>query len=278
MAGRLRGTRSRIWARAGGECIHRSCLLRDASTISGRFCQALLTPSSNSITTTGNQTLDPATSIANLSTASYLPRLGTGSLAAAFGTNFAGGAGVSVTDSAGVTKQAVILYSSGSQINYVVPDGLAAGIGTVTIGGSSGAAQIDTEGPGLFTMTGTGAGVAAATAAYYQNGGGFVASVPVFNCAGTGCVSTPMPMAPAGQSLVVTLYGTGFRNVSSINNAAMTIGGIPAQLLYVGAQPTEAGLDQVNVLVPAGLAGAGEVPVVLTVDGQTANAATLNFQ
>jgi uncharacterized protein (TIGR03437 family) len=58
----------------------------------------------------------------------------------------------------------------------------------------------------------------------------------------------------------------------------MTIGGAPAQILYIGAQPTYPGLDQVNVIVPRSLAGAGEVPVVLTVDGQTANAVTLNVK
>jgi len=244
------------------------------------FALAFLTPTSSSVTSAGNQTLPPATAIANLSTASYLPRLATGSIAVAFGTNLTstGSTTVSITDSLGTTELATVTYSSASQVNYIVPSGLAPGIATVTIGSSSGAAQIDTEGPGLYTVTGTGSGVAAATAGLYQSNGSLVASVPVFSCTSVGCVSVPMTLGSAGQALIVTLYGTGFRNVSSISNAAVTIGGFPAQLLYVGAQPTEAGLDQINLVVPASLAGAGEVPVVFTVDGQTANTTTLNFQ
>jgi len=44
------------------------------------------------------------------------------------------------------------------------------------------------------------------------------------------------------------------------------------------AQPRYAGLDQVNVYVPRSLAGAGEVPVVLTADGVTANVVTVNIK
>jgi uncharacterized protein (TIGR03437 family) len=38
-----------------------------------------------------------------------------------------------------------------------------------------------------------------------------------------------------------------------------------------GPQPQFAGLDQLNVKIPHELAGRGEVDVVVTVDGQTAN-------
>ena len=49
-------------------------------------------------------------------------------------------------------------------------------------------------------------------------------------------------------------------------------------LVYAEAQPRYAGLDQVNVYVPRSLAGAGEVPVVLTADGVTANVVTVNIK
>ncbi len=60
-----------------------------------------------------------------------------------------------------------------------------------------------------------------------------------------------MSLGSAGDELVVTLYGTGFRNVNSAAAASITIGGVQAQILYIGAQPTDPGLDQVNVVVPA---------------------------
>ncbi len=254
------------------------------------FAQAVLTPSSVSVTATGNSSSVSATALQNSSTASGYPRLAQGSFAAAYGTNLAtasatapgtnfqttlGGVTVSITDSTGVTTLAPIQYVSQSQVNYLVPTGAAPGIASVTIGSSSGAAQIDSVGPGLYSMNGA-TGVAAATAALYAPDGSNTPE-PVFQC-NPGCTSVPMSVGSGGDELVVTLYGTGFRNISSTTPVSLTIGGAQAQILYIGAQPTYPGLDQLNAVVPASLAGSGEVPVVLTVNGQTANAVTLNVQ
>ena len=46
-------------------------------------------------------------------------------------------------------------------------------------------------------------------------------------------------------------------------------------VLYAGL--TYAGVYQVNIQVPSGL-GTGELPVVMTVNGQVTQGATLNFQ
>lgn len=254
------------------------------------FAQAILTPSSISITTSGNTS--PATDVAiqNSSTASGYPRLGAGSFAAAYGTNLASttatatgtdfpttlaGVSVSITDSAGVTRQAGVQYVSPGQVNYLVPAGTASGIATVTIGSSSGAAQIDAVGPGLYSLSVT-TQVAAATAALYT-ANGQILPVPVFDCV-SGCKTVALSLGGSGDTLAISFYGTGFRNVSSPSDASVTIGGVPAQILYVGAQPSYPGLDQLNVVVPASLAGVGDVPVVLTVNGQTANAVVVNVR
>jgi uncharacterized protein (TIGR03437 family) len=252
--------------------------------------QDVLTPASVSITSSGNIPLAAASVVQSLSTASGYPRLAVGSFAAAYGINLAkapvtapgasfpttlGGVTVSITDSAGVTTQAPIQYVSPGQVNYVVPAGAAAGIATVTIGSASGAAQIDILGPGLYSLNGT-TGVAAATAALYGTDG-TITPVTLFQCS-TVCTAAPMSLGGAGQTLVVTLYGTGFRNATPATAQSVTIGGVPAQILYLGAQPTDPGLDQVNVVVPRSLAGAGEVPVVLSVGGLTANTVTLSFR
>ena len=55
------------------------------------------------------------------------------------------------------------------------------------------------------------------------------------------------------------------------------IGGINVPVTYAGAQGTFAGLDQVNVSLPAELAGRGLVDIVLTVDGQQANTLQILF-
>lgn len=49
-------------------------------------------------------------------------------------------------------------------------------------------------------------------------------------------------------------------------------------MTFAGASPQFAGLDQVNVLLPVALKGAGDVNVVLTADGQVSNVVTLKFK
>jgi uncharacterized protein (TIGR03437 family) len=256
------------------------------------FAQAILTPSSTAVSISGNTSGDAHNLLVNASTANGYPRLGAGSFAAAYGTALAtstqvasppfptvlGGVTVTLTDSSGTSRQAAIQLVSAGQVNYLVPDGIAPGIATVTIGTSSGSAQIDSVGPGLYSMSGDGKGVAAATAALYS-ADGTITTEPVFSCNASGaCATAPLDLGKATDQLVLTLYGTGLRNASGLANATATIGGTRAQLLYVGAQPQYPGLDQVNLVVPRSLAGAGEAPLVLTIDGQTANAVLVNFK
>ena len=49
-------------------------------------------------------------------------------------------------------------------------------------------------------------------------------------------------------------------------------------VVYASAQSLFPGLDQVLVFVPRLLAHAGEVPVVLAVDGVTAHVVTVNIR
>ena len=67
------------------------------------------------------------------------------------------------------------------------------------------------------------------------------------------------------------IYATGLNGATP----TVTVGGFAAQVLYVG-QPGYAGLDQVNVLVPAGV-GSGNQPVVVTAGGVKSNAYTVTF-
>ncbi len=255
------------------------------------FAQAILSPHSVQISTPGNNVGDSGSLLVNASTASGYPRLGAGSFAAAYGSGLAGpqpaiaappfpttlgGVTVTVRDSAGVTWAAPIQAVYASQVNYIVPP--APGIATVTIGKFEGSAQIDAVGPGLYSMNGDGKGVAAATAAIYS-ADGTITPETVFTCsASSGCVAVPISLGGAGDQLAVTLYGTGLRNLSATQNAAVTVGGLRPTIQYIGAQPQYPGLDQVNLLIPRSLAGVGEVPVLLTVDGQTANVVTLSFR
>ncbi|MFN0165083.1 MAG: beta-propeller fold lactonase family protein [Bryobacteraceae bacterium] len=191
-----------------------------------------------------------------------------------------GGTSVSIRDSAGVLRLAPLHFVSSGQVNYVMPPATAAGEATVTVAAANGATSSGTVpvarvAPGIFAANGGGSGVAAATA-IRANPDGSQTPVAVFQCSASGC--TPAPIDVSGSGVYLTLYGTGIRNRSSLENVRCTIGGVETPVLFAGAQGSFPALDQVNVQVPASLAGRGEVTIALTVDGQSANAVTIGVQ
>jgi uncharacterized protein (TIGR03437 family) len=189
-----------------------------------------------------------------------------------------GGVTLTVTDSAGTARVAPLMYVSPSQINFVVPAGSAAGTASFAIAnGSSSTGTIQSVAPTLFSMSGDGRGVAAANAIAVAAGSPVQSAVPVFQCTTSGCVATPISLT-ANTTVYLILYGTGIRNRSALANVTANIGGTSVPVLYAGPQPSFEGLDQVNLTIPLSLGGSGEVNIVLTVDGQTANVVTVNIQ
>jgi len=254
------------------------------------FQQPVVVTNSSSVINSNNTTSGPL--IVSVSNADGGYRLAPESIAVAYGQNLAsgtaqasvsplpatlGGVTVTVKDSAGVSRPAGLYYVSPGQIDYLMPAGTAAGVATVTVGNTASAALIAPVAPGLFSANGSGSGVAAALAVRVS-ANGTQTPVPVFQCGSAGCVSVPMDLGGPTDTLVVELYGTGIRGRSSLSNAVAQIGGVPAAVGYAGSQLQFDGLDQVNVSVPRSLAGAGEVPVVFTVDGITANVVTINIK
>jgi uncharacterized protein (TIGR03437 family) len=193
-----------------------------------------------------------------------------------------GGVTLAVTDSAGVQRNAPLLYVSPSQINFLVPENVAPGAATFAVAGGTVAqsfpAAVQPVAPTLFSMSGTGSGVAAALAVSVQAANPRLQSpVPVFQCGDVGCVSVPIALG-VDQPVYVSFYGTGIRNRSSLANVTVTINGVSVPALYAGPAPNYAGLDQVNVGLPLALRGSGEVKVAFTVDGQTSNVVTINVR
>jgi uncharacterized protein (TIGR03437 family) len=241
---------------------------------------------------------DPPGALRNTSAASY-----TGSTVApdsnvsAFGSGLAlqaqgattlelpfvlGGTTVSVRDSANVLRLARLFYAGPGQVNYLVPGTAARGTATVSVAAvtgttATGTVEIAPVAPGLFAANGNGQGVAAATAIRVAPDG-TQSPVAVFQCGTTAGSCTPAPMNIGSDRIFLTLYGTGIRNRSSLENVRTTIGGTNAPALFAGPQGTFVGLDQVNVEIPASLRGRGEVSIVLNVDGQASNAVTVNVQ
>ena len=58
----------------------------------------------------------------------------------------------------------------------------------------------------------------------------------------------------------LSLYGTGFAQAST-SASSCTVGGLPVSVTYAGPEIQITGLDQVNLFLPATLAGAGAQPV-----------------
>ena len=175
------------------------------------------------------------------------------SITSAYGTGLA--STVSVTDSAGVSHAATVLYASASQVNFVVPS-TSIGAAVVTIGTQTAALLISAIAPELYTLNS--AGLAAA----------YVVRVSPSGVQSVVPVTSPIDLS-SGQVYLI-LFGTGIRGAGG--NVSVTIGGINAPVGYAGPQGVTQGLDQVNVLIPAQLAGSGTVKIALTAASITANA------
>jgi hypothetical protein len=95
--------------------------------------------------------------------------------------------------------------------------------------------------------------------------------VAQFDSAQNRFVSVPIDLGPATDQVFLVLYGTGLKYRSSLSAVSCSIGGVNSEVLFVGAAPVFAGVDQVNVRLPRSLAGRGEVDIALFVDSKAAN-------
>ncbi len=182
-----------------------------------------------------------------------------------------GGTGVVVKDANGVSRTAELFYVSPTQVNYEVPPGVAAGMASVTVAVNGdpvafGTVRIAAVAPGLYTVNSKGTGVAA----------GVVQTVHADGSSSMAATTVPIDLGLDTDQVTLELFGTGIRGHSApvtgkIGTAAVTAA-------YAGPQETYVGLDQVNLSLPKSLRGAGNVTLVLTVDGQSANAVMLNFK
>jgi len=191
-----------------------------------------------------------------------------------------GGVEVETRDLAGGTRQSVgLTYAGTGQVNVHLPATTPSGARrvVVTIDGVEAAAgeiQVAPVAPGLFTADGSGTGAPAAYAALYRADGS-VEARSVFSCAGSICRPLDMDMGVAGDRLVLTLFGTGWRRAGLVT---ATVEGRTAEVLYAGAQTETPGLDQANIVIPRETQGRGEVTVFLTGDGLATNAVRISLR
>jgi uncharacterized protein (TIGR03437 family) len=190
-----------------------------------------------------------------------------------------GGTTVNVTDSAGVTRPALLFSVSAAQVTYQMPPGTAAGAAIVTITSGDGVVataqvQVATVAPGIYTVNS--AGLAKGYALRSVNGNLFVEDVFDINAMGA-VVARPITISN-GDQVTLIVYGTGFRAAGGDFSA--TAGGTSAPILYAGPQGIQPGVDQFNITIPPEVAagGAQSVAIVLTAAGQTTNTVYVTVQ
>jgi uncharacterized protein (TIGR03437 family) len=91
-------------------------------------------------------------------------------------------------------------------------------------------------------------------------------------------VAAPLDLPAADEQVFLICFGTGLGGHDSPPGFTAAIAGQPIEVAYAGRQGGFAGLDQVNLRLPRSLAGRGEVDVVLTVNGKTANTVRISVK
>jgi uncharacterized protein (TIGR03437 family) len=169
-------------------------------------------------------------------------------------------------------------YASGGLINAVSPEGINVNTShqIVVMRGNTLsvpiAVDIGPSDPAIFTYPVTGAP---------QQG----AIVNVANYV----VAQPATPVSAGNTLAI--FGTGMGTVDqpvmdgagapgsppadTLLTPTVTIGGVPANVIFSGLTPGAVGLYQINVTVPTGVTPGNQVPVIVSMGGQTSPALTI---
>jgi uncharacterized protein (TIGR03437 family) len=190
------------------------------------------------------------------------------------------GVSVIVQDNEGVERPAPLFFVSPNQINLLLPAGLSLGAAALSVVRdqritAAGTTTIARFAPAFFSANASGSGVAAAVLAQLTvMGGTMYLPIASFDPQQNRFVPLPIDVSPPFFKTLV-LFGTGFRALG-VGSAtppplSLTIGGVAAQPIFIGAQGSLAGLDQLNFQLPSPLAGRGVVDIVLTADGRVAN-------
>ncbi|HEX2272147.1 MAG TPA: lamin tail domain-containing protein [Pyrinomonadaceae bacterium] len=148
-------------------------------------------------------------------------------------------------------QAATVLFASSKEIIFVVPDDVAIGPAEIVVTDSEGTAfetqtMISAAAPGIFTVNGDGRGDAIILDADRLTTG---------------------PFDPRSGSVRLSIFATGVRHAKQIS---VTINGPPVKVDAI-VPASLAGLDQIHVLLPAELNGAGPSTLIVEADGVRSN-------
>jgi uncharacterized protein (TIGR03437 family) len=222
-------------------------------------------------------------SLSVVSAASYRSVIAPDSLAAMFGTTLARSTVFATLDADGnlpielaFTRvecngtASPLIFVSPTQINFVVPAGVAVGTAIVTLRSTdtnttrTTTVQVAATAPALFSSDASGSGPGAILNAVTFTPAPFL---------------TVTPQNGADTSTRLAAYGTGFRHAKNVSATAVDSLGNRYNLTveFAGAAPGFAGLDQINFVVPAGLDGAGAVSLTVSTEDGISNAVTFQM-
>ena len=209
--------------------------------------------------------------------ASFKQGFAPGSVLSVFGTELspATASASSVPLPLSISGVAVLINGIVAPLYYVAPGQLNVQIPYETAVGSSAEISVNNNGhvmqqsfavttamPGIFTNS-SGALVPTSSAAIGQE--------IAFYITGSGAVSPAIAdgAAPPESTAITDLP-------APVQSTSVTIGGVVANIDFIGIPPGLVGVTQINVQVPNGIA-AGVQPVVVTVDGVASPPATLTI-
>ena len=190
-----------------------------------------------------------------------------------------GDASILITDSDGREHTAELLLSSPGQFNYILPEGVATGLGTATVFRgdrilATGFLSVAPVAPNIFTANSSGEGAPAAIVLKIANDG----TQTFVNAFAVGAQGELQPalidLSDPDADYFLQLFGSGFRAASEV---VVRIGGEEVSGVAFGASAEFVGLDQANVPLSPALAGKGVAEVAFEADGIPANVVSINL-
>jgi uncharacterized protein (TIGR03437 family) len=186
--------------------------------------------------------------------------------------------------------RAEMFYVSPSQVNYVIPAGIAPGTANVVARSgdgtiSAGTVTIAQVAPAIFSANANGQGAPAATLLRVKaNGQQSFESISEFDPINNKHVAKSIDMGPDGEHVFAILFLTGIKKAQDDNGDGnlnerirVSMGSETLTPSFAGAAPGFVGLEQINVEIPRTLIGRGIVRISVEALGyQISNLVDIN--
>lgn len=184
-----------------------------------------------------------------------------------------------VKDSTGITRDQSLFFVAPGQINYHLHPATALGLAIITVYVdnrivSVGELMVGRLAPAIFTQNATGDGVPAAYGLRVKGSAVTAVSILSYDNTMSKWVPEAIDLGPDGPDpdvVYLVLFGTGLRSNTGATSTMVKFNSTNAVPVYAGEAPGYVGLDQMNVVIPRSLIGAGLVNLEVIVDGKVAN-------